>query len=315
MRIILVPQYPTPIRYQEWWFTELPKQFQRLGHEVIVLGKHYYHIMEHDRGVLSNFSPINKAIDLESIQIEEYLSLEIKSDDVLFVADLSFPGIFCNVLFHKKCPKMFAFCHATSINKYDYFSKDREYKFPIELAHSQMFDKVFVGSFYHQDKLKMKNTVVTYLPFPPMKFDTVNTKEYNIMSASRPNPQKVDIHLEAAVESKYGEIVRPISYSWNQYFNNLQKSRVLLITSFEDTFGYQIVDAVINGCIPIARNSLAYPELLPKEYLYDTKDELFDLIDKALDGSLEVPKLICEDKMNNFYNKIVYEMTKENRNL
>jgi len=46
-------------------------------------------------------------------------------------------------------------------------------------------------------------------------------------------------------------------------------SKILLITAHEDTFGYQIVDAIINGCVPLARNDLAYPELLPKEYLYN----------------------------------------------
>jgi len=88
----------------------------------------------------------------------------------------------------------------------------------------------------------------------------------------------------------------------------LGQAKVLLITSHEDTFGYQIVDAINNNCIPIARNSLAYPELLQKDYLYDNQAELFRILDRALWGLLPLPKLKCRDDMKNFYNKIIKEM-------
>ncbi len=37
MRIIFVPQFPSDLRYQEWWFTEFPKQFRARGFEVVTL--------------------------------------------------------------------------------------------------------------------------------------------------------------------------------------------------------------------------------------------------------------------------------------
>jgi len=40
-RIIFVPQYPTPMRYQEWWISEFPKKFREAGFEVKVLGEKY----------------------------------------------------------------------------------------------------------------------------------------------------------------------------------------------------------------------------------------------------------------------------------
>ena len=88
---------------------------------------------------------------------------------------------------------------------------------------------------------------------------------------------------------------------------------MLLITAVEDTFGYQIADAVTNHCIPIARNSLAYPELLPREYLYDTKEELVMILDQILnrERKLPVPKLLCTEQMNKFYDVICNEMTEE----
>jgi len=322
MRIIFVPQYPTPMRYQEWWAWKLPQEFRNAGHEVLVLGEKYADMIKHRRGSLDMFSPINMAIELETEQIREYMMLDIKDDDVLFLSDISFPGLFCNVLYHKECPKMFAFCHATSINKFDYFSSRGYSKFPVESSHSILFDTVFVGSEYHQRKLigvglqltdkgiYWKNTQVTHLPFPPLKFSN-KKKKYDIISASRPTPQKVDLDLENIVAKAFGEIYRPTSNSWEEYYQNLAMSKILLITAHEDTFGYQIVDAILNGCVPLARNDLAYPELLPKEYLYDNPEDLLSKIKDVLSGNLLVPRLLCEKQMIKFYGTIIEEMEKD----
>ena len=316
-RIIFVPQYPTKLRYQEWWYTEFPKQFKKHGFDVRVLGENYVIESKLTTGTSDMFSPIKQAIEFETYQINEYMNMELKEDDILFVSDISFPGFFCNVLYHKECSKMYAFCHATSLNILDYFNSVSYSKFPVESSHAFLFDTVFVGSKYHQNKLQAvddkywKNTMVTYLPFQPKdtKIGGVE-KVFDIMSASRKSPQKVDIVLEELVEAHFSKISRPISQSWLNYFWNLNRSKILLITSYEDTFGYQIADAVTNNCIPIARRSLAYPELLPDRYLYSTPGELMTKIDSILNEreKWEVPKLICEDEMNNFYNIICREM-------
>lgn len=310
-RIIFVPQYPTPNRYQEWWFSNLPREFNKAGFEVVTLGAKYAESMALRRGNPAWFSPINMAVEFETRQISEYCTMTLKSDDILFLADLSFPGIFPSILYHYRPSKMFAFCHATSLNYLDYFEPVKDSKFPVETAHAQLFDKVFVGSKYHQDKLGWSNTEVTYLPFPPYVRIKGYPRKYDIVSASRPTPQKVDAELERIVETKFSEIVRKDTRSWQDYYEFLAQSKVLLITSHEDTFGYQIVDAILNGCIPVARNSLAYPELLPRKYLYNDKEELFDIIQSALWDLLDVPKLKCEKEMKNFYKNIIKRMKGE----
>jgi len=312
MRIIFVPQYPTPNRYQEWWFWKFPEEFKKAGFEVKVLGERYAKNMQLDRGLQQNFSPIRQAINFELEQIHEYAAMTLRSDDILFLADLSFPGLFCNVLYHDRPKKMYAFCHATSANKLDYFERVRASKFPVETAHAYMFDKIFVGSEYHVRKLLWENTVNVSLPSPThlKRFKNL-TKDIPIVSASRPGPQKVDSELEAKVEEKYGPIVRKHTDTAEAYYRFLGQAQVLLITSFEDTFGYQIVDAINNECIPIARNALSYPELLPREYLYNDKEELFQVLNTALWGQLDVPTLKCKKKMKDFYRTIIQEMTVE----
>jgi len=324
MRIIFVPQFPSELRYQEWWFTEFPKQFRKRGFEVLTLGEKYVETIQARRSTLDMFSPINQAIEFETEQIREYMLLDIQDDDILFLADLSFPGLFANVLYHNKCNKMYAFCHATSANNYDYFEADRRSKFPVESGHSFLFDSVFVGSKYHQKKLKdmdnryWRNTIVTYLPFQPYEgsIETFVPKKHRFMSASRPGIQKVDMELENRFEEVTREkIFRPISNTWDEYFTNLRASKFLLITSKEDTFGYQIIDAIRNGCYPLARNSLAYPEILPREFLYNDFDDLILRLDCLEIGISEgekfkasIPRPLCEEQMDKFYDVICEEM-------
>ena len=69
-RIIFVPQYPTPMRYQEFWFIELPKQFKMAGYDVITLGEDNETL--DTKSYPAMFSPIQQAIDFELGQIREY---------------------------------------------------------------------------------------------------------------------------------------------------------------------------------------------------------------------------------------------------
>ncbi len=310
-RIIFVPQYPTPMRYQEWWWTEFPKEFKKAGFDVHVLGENAAKYIEEANKDM--FSPIQSAIDLETAQIKEYMALDLKHDDILFMADISFPGLFGNVLFHKKPCKSFGFCHATSRNELDYFAKHGHAKFAAETATANALDVVFVGSQYHFMKLCWSNVEVTYLPYPPLK--TFNEKKTLFMvSASRPTPQKVNLDLEIKLETEFKwPIVRRDSLNWEDYYKFLSQAKVLLITAQEETFGYQVVDAVLNHCIPIAPNRCSYPELLPPECLYDSEEDLIEKLKYLL--TLEVmpptPELLCDGKMKDFYRNIIEIMTKE----
>ena len=312
-RVIYVPQYPTPMRYQEWWWWTLPTEFADAGMSVKILGAAKAEEMKHRRGQLSMFSPIDAAIELECAQIEEYMDLRLKDDDILFMSDLSFPGLFGNVLFHKRPKRCFAYCHATSLNTLDYFEKDRVDKFPVESSHANMMNTVFVGSNYHENKLGWNNTLVVRLPYPPLKFFR-GKKENFIVSASRPTAQKVDIDLEVRIEEKLNwPIIRKNCRKWEEYYSFLSKSKILLISAHEDTFGYQIVDAVLNGCIPLAPNRCAYPEILPPECIYNDEEDLLEKLRYIL--KLEVmpptPELLCHQEMEDFYRNIIQVMKGE----
>lgn len=309
-RLIFVPQYPAKMRYQETWFTEFPKHMKKYFDEVIVLGETHIN-NENDVNRLSEkhmFSPIQQAISFESIQVNEFYNMKTYDDDVLWVSDLSFPGFFTNVLYHKPVKHAYCYCHATSRNYLDYFEPFRFSKFDCESGHAKLFKRVFIGSVYHGSKLKWENTMVVGLPIPPHE-TFKEEKIYDIISVSRISPQKVSLHIEEQVEKHFGKIIRKECNSWEEYYKFLSQGKVLLISSKEDTFNYSIMEAVMNNTVVLAPNKLCFPELLPKEYLYDNYEHLQVKLWSHLNHDYKpLNKLLCNDMCERFYENIAEVM-------
>ena len=288
-RIIYVPQYPTKLRYQEFWMSEFTKVFEDNFDEVIVLGENYIDKFVIEERMPGMFSGINNAIYLEQLQIVDYMKIELKDDDILFLADLSFPGFFSNILHHKKPKKCFAYCHATSLNAHDYFQSVRQSKWLTETGHSKLFDIIFVGSEYHKIKLGWNNTTIIGVPKPPFK--TFNyEKNYEIISVSRPSIQKVTKKIEKQVIRDFGEILRKPVESWEEYYKFLSQANVVLLSGKEETFGYTVMEAVMNNSVPLAPKKYSYPELLSSDYLYDDYEDLRYKIWQVFDGQIKPPK-------------------------
>lgn len=309
-RIIFVPQLPVHIRYQEWWMNELEKEFKKHYNEVIVLGKNmliYLKDKWYDKNI--SFAPIDKSIQFEQFQINEFLNLNTNPNDTLFLSDISFPGFFSNVLHHKNIKNTYAFCHGTSKNAYDYFQNNRDSKWLVESGHSKLFKKVFVATDYHKNKLGWNNIKVIGAPKHPHEKFNLEFKENNIISVSRDGIQKRNKRTEKHVEKYFGKIIRERFDTWSDYYKFISKSKIMIITSKEETFGYQIMDAVMNNCIPLAPNKFSYPELLPKRFLYDNENELVEKINHFLDSrNWYVPHLLNQDLIDNFYNNLIREM-------
>lgn len=305
-RLIFVPQYPNSMRYTDWYFTDFPNKLKKYFDEIIILGKNKINLEDLAITKTGSFSSIEQSIDFEQEQIVEFLNLQLKDDDILLLNDISYPGLFANVLYFKRPKKCFAICHASSKNKLDFFASDRKSKRLIELGHSKLFKYVFVATNYHKEKLGWNNIKVTALPKDPFskKIRGIN-KHIQIMSASRPGLQKVNKKLEKKVRQIFRTpIIRRNSRTWKEYQIFLAKSKVVLITCKEETFSYQVLDAIKQDAIPIAPNNFSFPELLNKEYLYSTSEELLQKIELALNGDLKLPELKNIKLINSFYKNI-----------
>lgn len=289
------------MRYQEWWITELPKQYLK-WFDVVLLGGSIKPVDVDS----SSFSVAEQAARYEASLIAQYMSLKLRSGDVLLLCDLSYPGLFSHVLWHKRPSKAFAICHASARNRYDIFAPVRRGKFAVETKTAQLFDAVFVASHYHAQKLKWPNTMVVRLPYPPF-LPQHNYKSDPLVTVARKGRQKRTTRLEKIARRvvEYRDIYLPATTSsWSVYYYWLSKYKMLLSTAKEETFGYQIVDAVLCGTAPIAPNKYAYPELLPRGNLYDSPEELA----RILQSNPPVPKLLCHDDMVRFYENTARRM-------
>jgi hypothetical protein len=276
-RLIIVPQYPTPLRYQEWWPERLVRGYSPYFEEIKLLSPELSNVM----APLGSFSPAQQAIEYEAEQIKMFNDLPLHKDDVLLLCDLSFPGLFASVLYHKRPSRCFAICHATSLNRFDYFAKFRKKgKWRVETGTSRVFDKVFVASEYHREKLGWPNIDIIKFPLPNVGAlagglgNGDHSRQF--VSAARSGVQKVDKKLEKKLTELSGHRIYKLGLStatqWKHYYQFLQSGKYLIVTSREETFGYQVIDALMVGTIPIAPRAMSYPEILPDRYLYQPGD-------------------------------------------
>ena len=314
-RMIYVPQFPAKSRYQEWHYKEHLNAFEKHFDDVIVLGKNYidHYLNNNVNYDKSLFSPANESIFLEQEQIKDFLNLELTLNDYLFMADISFPGFFTNVFFHKRIQRKncFCYCHATALNNLDYFSVVRSSKTSCENIFSQyFFDTVFVATDYHKNKIKdiIPNTKVIGLPNPPSYIlgKKQNKKKYDVVSVSRVCEQKVNAEIEECLKKDGIDITRKTFDNWKDYYKFLSESKILLSTAREETYGYQIIDAYLMGCKAIAPKSYSYPELLSNHFLYSTYEELLQKIKKNLvnDKQPELKDKII-DMSNKYYDVLI----------
>lgn len=308
-RLIIAPQYPIKLRYQEWWFTEFKKQFANYFDEVIMLGEQFP-LLNGQVENAESFSNLDLAVQFDIWLVSDFLHLDLRDDDYLLVNDISFPGIFPSVLYLKRPKNCFGICHATSRNRYDIFSKVRSSKWLVEKGYSRLFKKVFVASNYHKAKLGWRNAEVVPFPLPNFNFERKGTTEpfsHDIVSVARKGIQKTTVGVEKVVEKFFeSKIERPDNVSsWEEYYEFLANSKFMLITAKEETFGYQVVDAVLNNCIPIAPNAYSYPELVPHELLYDDVFDILVVIETYKNREFDFSRF---NLRNDFYQVVFEEM-------
>ena len=65
-----------------------------------------------------------------------------------------------------------------------------------------------------------------------------------------------------------------------EYQELLLQADVVLSTAKHEFFGVSVMEGVAAGCYPVCPNRLSYPELYPKECLYNTNNQMFQMLKK-----------------------------------
>jgi len=293
MKIILLPLEPLEIRYTAQWDKWFPQELDRLKADYRVI-KGIQLTGDIKLGDVLDAYGTNywKATQMANLIRAMYRG-EVTSDDVLLFADLWSPGIealrYISDMGGVK-PKITGILHAGTWdpNDFTYRNKMRPWAHGIEDSWFKIFDKIFVGSYYHRDLIMQNHTVdeqkivVTGLPFYPEDFTARSARKskYKIAFPHRLAPEK---HPEefGLLLSRHRKLVGTMTAEHfttkEEYYHELANSSIAVSFADQETFGYAMLEATALWNIPLVPDRLSYKELYPKLFRYNS---LIDLDNK-----------------------------------
>lgn len=81
------------------------------------------------------------------------------------------------------------------------------------------------------------------------------------------------------IKAKLGEKLVNFGYlSKEEYYHTLVTGDLVISTAGHEFYGVSMLEATYCGCLPIAPNKLVYPEIYPKENLYNTSNQLIKML-------------------------------------
>ena len=313
MKIYYLPIEPYETRYTADWIAQFTSEFNKAHVEYEVILGETDSTKVTDGGVLD-------ACGTHTFKFTQLLTLigyikegKIKSNDVIFFADLWFPGLESLFYIRSMLGVNFKICgilHAGTYDKYDFTYRNNMRSWGAFLENSWLVgvDKVFVATKFHKnlilngcsDLLKhtfSKKITVTGIPFYAeqlRKQYDCSHKENIVVFPHRLDPEKCPEKFDILVDKlrNRGVDFIPVktieeTKSRDDYFRLLAKSKVMVSFANQETFGYSTVESMALGNIVFVPNRLSYVETVPEMYRYDDEEYLPDLIETALSSYYE----------------------------
>jgi glycosyltransferase involved in cell wall biosynthesis len=295
MKIIHVPIEPYDRRYTRDWIKQFENCFDK-QHQMFftVMGEINGLELKADTVLDACGTNYFKLTQLQKI-IKMIQSGFIKDGDVIFFADLWFPGI--ESLFYirdmlKINFKIAGILHAGTWDTADFTCRYgmRDWGHYFEEALFYGVDMVFVATEFHKqliindtyNKERDKKIFVTGIPFfgKELRKNHANFGKENIVVfphriAPEKHPEMFD-NLEIAFRTIAKDMpdVRfiktiDVTKDSKEYFDLLAKSKVVVSFADQETFGYSVVESVALGCLPIVPNALSYKETIHQDFRYN----------------------------------------------
>ncbi len=306
MKVFHIPIEPYKTRYTADWIQQFEGEFEahNLEYETI-LGETFSDTVT-EGGVLDacgthayKFSQLQKLITKINAN-------EVKNGDIIFFADLWFPGL--ESLFYIRNMlgidfKIYGIFHAGTYDAHDFTYRNgmREWGKWLEACWFEQIDKIFVATKFHKE-LILKNSFlvpgladrirVTGIPFYGDALATLYggvEKENIIVFPHRldieKHPEKFDLLVDRLrSEGLEFRAVKTIveTSSRDEYFNLLARSKVMVSFAEQETFGYSTLESMALGNVVIVPNKLSYKETVPDGKRYDTEEECYQMVKYAL---------------------------------
>jgi len=240
-----------------------------------------------------------KALQLAKIS-SMYERGAIEDGDTFFFSDIWFPGIesiaYMNY-FTGINAKITGIIHAGSFTDTDFVRDMERWAKNFEDIIFDIADTVFCASeFIKADIIKKRmidpnKLVVTGLPVDHLGLDPyVGTEKENIVIfngrlCDEKQPWLFDELERQILDCDIGATcikTQDLKLDRKGYYELLAKSKVVVSYALQENFGFGIAEAAYLGCTPIVPNRLVYPELYPKENLFDNFEESVDMVYDAL---------------------------------
>lgn len=314
LKIFYVPIEPYEERYTAQWLDLFPREFERrsIDYEV-VLGKSLSSKLRPGDVLDPVGTNYYKCVQLASL-CRLIKQGQIQNDDILFFADLWFPGlemipyIACRT---KTNCRIFGVMHAGTYDTWDFTRQEGMEPWGKHLENSwlRFIDGVFIGSEYHKSilcKRRRADPRKVYVTGLPLDFDAMD-----IVKSEMPAKQNIVVFPHRLVPEKRPQTFISVSkrvknadfvmtmkspVSKLDYYKLLARSKVTFSSALQETFGIGTLEAIYLGCTPVLPNRLSYPTMYPKEYLYSDLDEAVSLVKKFLKSSIDLSELALKYK-------------------
>jgi len=304
--IYYIPIEPYDTRYTADWISQFENEFEICGIKYkTILGENTSTKVT-EGGVLDacgthvyKFSQLNKLMKLIN-------DGKVKDNDIIFFADLWFPGLESLFYVRNMLGIKFKICgifHAGTYDYHDFTYRNgmRSWGEHLEASWFSGIDMIFVATKFHK-KLLLQNSVkveglsdkifVTGLPFYSKELIEkypIQDKENILVFPHRldieKHPELFDM-LVAYLNSKGVEFtpVKTIveTSSRDEYFKLLAKSKVMVSFADQETFGYSTLESMALGNVVVVPNGLSYEETVPIDNRYGDTKECFEMVEKAL---------------------------------
>lgn len=305
MKIFYIPIEPYETRYTADWIQQFESEFDACGVQYeTILGSTFSNTVTIG-GVLDacgthvyKFTQLQKLIDKINANV-------VHDGDVIFFADLWFPGIESLFYIRNMTGIKFKVCgifHAGTYDSKDFTCRNnmRSWGKWLEACWLSEIDKIFVATHFHKQLLLSGSIIiprladkifVTGLPFygESLRDRYLSTKENIVVFPHRldeeKHPELFDLFADKLNQLGFEfKAIKTIeeTRSREEYFSLLGKSKVMLSFAEQETFGYATLESMVLDNIVIVPNKLSYVETVPSAYRYDSLEEAFDLLVHSL---------------------------------
>lgn len=300
MKLIHVPIERLPNRYTADWVDQFESVFKTTNIDFVTVEGNESNQVINSGSVLDCFGTNRYKLQQLDKIIEMLQKGEIIEDDVIFFADLWFPGL--ESLFYVRNIsgidfKIAGIFHAGTWDPYDFTSRTgmRKWGQHVETSWLHGIDMIFVATQWHKDLIVMNSAefdenkiFVTGIPFYANELKTkypISKKEDIIVFPHRmdeeKHPEKFDRLAKKFPKWTFIKTIEKTT-SRDEYFKLLARSKVMVSYAEQETFGYSTVESMALGNYVIVPDELSYRETVPKDYRYAKEREIPDMLENFM---------------------------------